>query len=113
MQVRRGRHQSQPAHERDQHHECVAEARALKIDVHIGNDARETKEYASDCKQLSERFDLKLQLLSASRSFAWLHPLAEDWITRRTKQDNLILVLNRPIIPKNNQWEVCTWQRTR
>ena len=103
MQMWRARHQSQPAYEQDQHHECIAEAPGLKIDLHIGNDAHETKEYASDCKQLSERFDLKLQLLSASRSFAWLHPLAEDWITRRTKQDNLILVLNRPIILKNDQ----------
>jgi hypothetical protein len=75
MQVWRGRRQSQPTHKQDQHHECIEEARGLKTDVHIGNGARENKEYASDCKQLSERFDLKLQLLLASRSFAWLHLL--------------------------------------
>ena len=113
MQMWRARRQSQFAHERDQHHECIAEPRGLKICVHIGNHAGETKEYASECKQLSERFDLKLQLLSASRSFAWLQPLAKDSITRRTKQDNLILVSNRPIIPNNNQQEVRTWQRIR
>jgi hypothetical protein len=113
MQMWRARRQSQTTHKQDQHPEWIAEARGLKIDVHIGNDAHETKEYASDCKQLRERFDLKLQLLSASRSFAWLQPLAEDWITRRTKQDNLILVLNRPIIPNNHQQEVRTWQRIR
>jgi hypothetical protein len=52
---------------------------------------------------LSERFDLKLQPLFGKWKIPWLICWAEDSIIRRTKTDNLILVLNRPIIPENNQ----------
>jgi len=52
---------------------------------------------------LSESSISSCNFFSASGSFAWLICWALHSIIRRTKRDNLILVLNRPIIPKNNQ----------
>src|SRR5881296_2683922 len=49
---------------------------------------------------------LKLSLADASSLICcW----AEDSTIRRTKRDNLTLMLNRPIISKNNEYEARTW----
>jgi len=53
---------------------------------------------------------LKLSLADASSLICcW----AEDSTIRRTKRDNLTLMLNRPIISKNNEYEARTWLRIR
>jgi len=61
-------------------------------------------EYASSTQAL------KLSLADASSLICcW----AEDSTIRRTKRDNLTLMLNRPIISKDNEYEARTWLRIR
>ena len=60
----------------------------------------------SENSQALFRIAAKLQQLEVSILVGVPAPLGiwtEDSIMRRTKRGNLILVLNRPIIPKNNQ----------
>src|ERR1035437_2950185 len=49
------RHESKPTHKQNQHHERIKKARGPKIDVHIGNDAIENKECASDGQTPSQK----------------------------------------------------------
>jgi len=55
---------------------------------------------------------LKLKLSLADTS-SLICCWAEDSTIRRTKRDNLTLMLNRPIISKNNEYEARTWLRIR
>src|SRR5271165_4308353 len=54
MRPERSRNQDQPTDQQNQHHHGVEQAGGLKINVHVGDDARENKQRSSDGQQPSD-----------------------------------------------------------
>ena len=54
MWPQRTRDQSQPSYEQDQHDHGIEQTRGLKVDVHVGDDARENEQRACNGKEPSD-----------------------------------------------------------